>query len=65
MLKKEQLMPRINFSDNNIRAINVTKTTWFSDSSKKAMRGLRLMAGATRKTWYYNRRIGSKSHQVI
>ena len=53
-------MPKIAFNDSNISAINVTKTTWFTDSSKRAVRGLRLMAGSTTKSWYLNKRIDGK-----
>lgn len=40
-------MPKINFSDTSVAAIAAAKTTWFSDSSKRRVMGLRLMAGPT------------------
>lgn len=57
-------MPKMAFNDSNLSAINVTKTTWFTDSSKRAVRGLRLMAGSTTKSWYLNKRIDGKVRQV-
>lgn len=57
-------MPQIAFNDANIAAIRATKTTWYTDSSKRAVRGLRLMAGARSKTWYLNKREGAKVRQV-
>ena len=49
-------MLNIAFNDANVDAISVRKTTWFSDTSKKKVRGLRLMAGPIKKTWFLNRR---------
>lgn len=57
-------MPKIAFNNQNLASINVKKATWYSDSSKRAVRGLRLMAGATKKTWYLNRRESGKVRQV-
>lgn len=49
-------MPKIAFNETNIDAISVRKTTWYSDTNKKKVRGLRLMAGPIKKTWFLNRR---------
>lgn len=57
-------MPNIAFNDKTIAAINVNKTTWFTNSLKGAVPGLRLMAGARSKTWYMNKRDGGKVRQV-
>ena len=57
-------MPKIAFNDQNLASINVKKPTWYTDNSKRAVRGLRLMAGSTTKTWYLNRRNNGKVRQV-
>ncbi len=58
-------MPKLPFNDATIAGINVSKTTWYTDSNRRAVRGLRLMAGAMKKTWYVTkRRPGGKVEQI-
>ena len=58
------LVPTIAFNDATIAALKAAKTTWYTDGSKRAVPGLRLMAGTRSKTWYLNKREGAKVRQV-
>jgi integrase len=57
-------MAKIAFSDATISAIKSTKATFYSDSSKRAVPGLRLMVGPRSKSWYLNKREGRKVRQI-
>ena len=57
-------MATIPFSDSTIANMKPVSAVWYSDASRRAVPGLRLMAGKRAKTFYFTKRDGNKIRQI-